>query len=513
MVSECMINTEERLDDPLHDDIITSLVSERTINRDAMRAFYTQSVASHQIERACHVLNVLESRFPNDREVISLNIALCLQCNDYDGAMRRIEWLVATCKPDNGIIDAALAVREKAKPYTNCKDSISNVKISLCMIIKDEISRLGACLNAVKPLVDEIIVVDTGSRDRSKDVARIFGAKVFEYQWRNDFSAARNFSLDQATGDWILILDADEIIAAKDHDTIRGMLNQKGHKKVAYYIVTRNYTNLTNTIGWYANDGLYKEYEAGSGWFPTRKVRLFPRSEAVRFCFPVHERVDPDIISMGMPMADCPVTVHHYGHLNEEKNQQKARLYFQLGYDKLEQFGDNLEAIRELAIQAGQLEMCAKAIELWQNFIRIKPDYAEAHVNLAGIYWQLGHYEKALSSAKSAMEIDCSLKEARYNVAISLMFLKKVTESIGLLKQLLADHPNYLAARFMLAAAFCFAGDVNQCAQQLSACYSALPKETLSMAVQNLLKKLKEENRKAYVQRLEQALVLISDRG
>lgn len=86
-------------------------------------------------------------------------------------------------------------------------------KVSLCMIVKDEENCLSACLEAAVPAVDEIIVVDTGSTDRTKAIATGYGTvKVFDFPWADDFAAARNFSLGKASGNWILVLDADEVI-------------------------------------------------------------------------------------------------------------------------------------------------------------------------------------------------------------------------------------------------------------------------------------------------------------
>ena len=78
------------------------------------------------------------------------------------------------------------------------------------MIVKDEAAMLGPCLESVKELMDEIIIVDTGSTDETVALSEKFGAKVIRHQWQNDFALARNLSLEQATGDWILFLDADE---------------------------------------------------------------------------------------------------------------------------------------------------------------------------------------------------------------------------------------------------------------------------------------------------------------
>jgi len=90
------------------------------------------------------------------------------------------------------------------------------MKLSLCMIVRDEEADLPACLESVKGVVDEICIVDTGSTDRTVAIAEGYGARVEHFTWCDDFSAARNASLAMAEGDWILVLDADEFLATED---------------------------------------------------------------------------------------------------------------------------------------------------------------------------------------------------------------------------------------------------------------------------------------------------------
>lgn len=89
--------------------------------------------------------------------------------------------------------------------------------LSLCMIVRDEEDVLGRCLASVQDLVDEIIVVDTGSKDHTKQVAEQFGARVLDFAWIDDFAAARNFAFAAASGDFILWLDADDVVPAEEH--------------------------------------------------------------------------------------------------------------------------------------------------------------------------------------------------------------------------------------------------------------------------------------------------------
>ncbi len=96
--------------------------------------------------------------------------------------------------------------------------------INLVMIVKNEERCLARCLESVKGLVDNIIIADTGSTDSTKEIALSFGAKVFDYTWKNDFSDARNFALSKSDSDWNLILDADEYLTSGSRQDISEFL-------------------------------------------------------------------------------------------------------------------------------------------------------------------------------------------------------------------------------------------------------------------------------------------------
>ncbi|MBC8549879.1 MAG: glycosyltransferase [Candidatus Brocadiales bacterium] len=139
----------------------------------------------------------------------------------------------------------------------NQKYGTNNPTLSLCMIVKDEEKSLPTCLESVKDYVDEIIVVDTGSTDRTVEIAKKYNAKVYHHAWENSFSKARNYSLRYATCDWILIMDADEEIEKKDayklRDTIRdddvnliympAFSKQKGGTNSSVYLIERVFKN------------------------------------------------------------------------------------------------------------------------------------------------------------------------------------------------------------------------------------------------------------------------------
>ena len=94
------------------------------------------------------------------------------------------------------------------------------VSFSLCMIVKDEEAVLSRCLDSLHDIMDEIIIVDTGSTDKTKEIARKYTDKIFDYKWCNDFADARNFAASKATGDYIYTADADEYLDAENRDKL-----------------------------------------------------------------------------------------------------------------------------------------------------------------------------------------------------------------------------------------------------------------------------------------------------
>jgi len=146
------------------------------------------------------------------------------------------------------------------------------ITISLCMIVKNEEESLPRCLASVADLVDEIVVVDTGSTDATKDMAAAFGARVAEFAWIDDFSAARNFAFGQATMEFIFWLDADDVLEEKDR---RLFLQLRQQDDLPYESVTMDY-HLTL-------DG------AGNPVHSLKRNRLVRRSCGFQWHGPVHE--------------------------------------------------------------------------------------------------------------------------------------------------------------------------------------------------------------------------------
>jgi glycosyltransferase involved in cell wall biosynthesis len=459
-------------------------------NPKGLSDYISASVQASQERSALKFLSGLQLKHPSNHLIRKNIIGLHLHLNHQTLAMEETEKLVAFSGHDDALLDAALAIRKKLGPRQIVGLSSAHKTISVCMIVKNEQRLLAPCLNAIKGLADELIVVDTGSTDRSIDIARIYGASVYSFQWNDDFSAARNLSLDKANGHWILILDADELIAPQDFVRIHESLSTNQ----ALTFTTRNYTNQTNAVDWQANDRTYPTQETGLGWFPSRKIRMFPRCENIRFTYPVHELVEPSIRAAGLETGECPVPIHHYGQLNEAKNTEKAKKYFSLGYAKLEQLGDNGVALRELAIQAGQLEKWGVSIELWQRYLDIFPNDGEAHANMGGAYWQLEDYDQGEAFSRKAITLVPDLKEGYYNLAVNLMMKNQAKAAVAALEYLLQKSSDYLAAKFMLGVAYAINGDQQQSLNTFEEVGNAASRPVLNMAFEEVQQKVHQSN-------------------
>ncbi len=168
----------------------------------------------------------------------------------------------------------------------------SKPALSLCMIVRDEAEMLPGCLKSVQAAVDEIVVVDTGSKDDTPRIAAAHGAKVCRHEWRDDFSEARNASLKHATGLWVLWMDADERLRPSEHPRLRRALTREA---VGAYLVPVLSTTPT-------------------GSQVTHGHRLFRNDPRIQFSGRIHEQISPAIARVRARIGRADFTIEHLGY-------------------------------------------------------------------------------------------------------------------------------------------------------------------------------------------------------
>ena len=187
--------------------------------------------------------------------------------------------------------------------------------ITLSMIVKNEGKYLRDCLTSVSDIVDDIVIVDTGSTDNTIDIAREFGARIFHFPWINDFAAARNFALDQTDKGWILYLDADERLSPS---------SVKELKKITSSYPSKAYHCNVNSIA-------EKNSQSSIMLYP----RLFPARKAVRFVGKVHEQIETSIYVNKIPLLISKIEIIHIGYnLPKEELKLKAERNLQLLFEE-----------------------------------------------------------------------------------------------------------------------------------------------------------------------------------
>jgi tetratricopeptide (TPR) repeat protein/cellulose synthase/poly-beta-1,6-N-acetylglucosamine synthase-like glycosyltransferase/serine acetyltransferase len=419
---------------------------------DVSDRYYSALMDLGQYSRGETILGEAKHAYPG-KKIIFLLIDSLLKQDKYEAAMAEAEDAIMAFGLEEGMLEAALKIRSKIGPKT-IDQKTGRPSLSLCMIVKNEEPSLAKCLSSVKHIVDEMIVVDTGSGDRTKDIALAYGATLYDYEWTNSFADARNYSLMHAQGDWVLLLDGDEVISESDHPAIRKLI-KNNDKKSAYSITTRNYLDQVSVEGWTPNDDRYYREAAGCGWMPSEKVRIFPNLKSIRFENPVHEFVESSLAKASIRVRRIAVPIHHYGKLNREKMQAKEEKYYQLGIRKLEEKGNDLKSLIEIAIQAAEAGKYDDALLWWRKVIEIDPNEAVAYYNMGSAYLFLKRYAEAIDASKKSIELYPHRKEAVTNLAVGEIIGGDNRNAIRILETLINGKVEYPIATGLLAIAYC----------------------------------------------------------
>ena len=262
------------------------------------------------------------------------------------------------------------------------------------MIVKDEERFLDECLSSVKQFVDEIIIIDTGSTDKTVEIAKKHKAKIFSFPWQQDFAAARNFSVEKASGDWILILDADERIAPDDFIKLRSLLTNAKFQGMS--LEQRNYTNESSSKGWYPAEGLFaKDFK---GYFHSYICRVFQNNPNFRFRYKVHELVEDSILENKGIVVKSPIIIHHYG-----SSKGKLDKYLGLGLQQIKETPDNAKPYYDVGLIYVEQKKLDLAKAMFEKAASIDENYMFPYTLIGDIYVGEGklptakkYYEKSI---------------------------------------------------------------------------------------------------------------------
>lgn len=256
------------------------------------------------------------------------------------------------------------------------------------MIVKDEEEVLHQCLNSVKDIVDEIIIVDTGSSDKTKEIAKAFTEKVYDFKWIDDFSAARNFAFSQATMDYIFWIDADDILLKEDQEKFKKLKEELTYDvdtvSMLYYISFDEYDNPL---------------------FSYRRNRLVKREKNFKWKGAVHEYLE-----FGGHVLSSDIAIRHRKK-DKKNNQGHSDRNLKIYENRLEK-GDQFTP-RDTFYYGNELKdhrQFEKAIQYYHEFLDMDKGWIEdkirACINLAACYRSLANTEKEIEALVKSITYD-----------------------------------------------------------------------------------------------------------
>jgi glycosyltransferase involved in cell wall biosynthesis len=305
----------------------------------------------------------------NELEAVAQGLAACPTGSEKAGALRA----------------RALAARQGDSP------SAARPRVSLCMIVKHEEAALGACLASVADLVEEMIVVDTGSTDRTREVAGQGGARVFDFAWVDDFSAARNQSIRHATGEWIFWLDADERVDSANREKLRAVFAALKQEKTAYLMQQLSVT-----------DDPYGSRVA------VDQVRLFRSDPALRWEYRVHEQILLSIRRAGHELRRTEVVINHAGYEAPGSSERKLERNLALLLQEDGERPDNPITLYHLGQVYQRLGRTAEALAMLRRSLElVPPDYSirpRLFAAIARAHESLGETNEALATCRAGRD-------------------------------------------------------------------------------------------------------------
>jgi len=298
--------------------------------------------------------------------------------------------------------------------------------ISLCMIVKNEERFLEDCLKSVQGLVGEIVIVDTGSTDRTVEIAQEYGCRLFQYEWKNDFAAARNFGLKKCTLPWILYLDADERLYHPYHQTI--LKEIKTDSADAYYL--KVYSPVSGILGNVPHVQAYP--------------RLFKKLKGVQFEGKIHEQITPSLKRVNARFKYLDVTIEHLGYAQDDQVlKQKIKRNLKYLYEQIQREPNNAYAYFQLGqtlLIDGQTEKGIQNIKKALNFNVLPKNLTATSLLIIGNeYFKRGEIDQALVYINKALSIaprqrvgyfiksECMSQKMNWKEA--LFNLKKIVEN------------------------------------------------------------------------------------
>jgi GT2 family glycosyltransferase/tetratricopeptide (TPR) repeat protein len=337
-----------------------------------------------------------------------------------------------TPQPTAGVTPRPSRYALKAQPGGGLRLVRQDIELSLCMIVRDNAGILQACLESIRPWVDEMIVVDTGSKDDTPRIAERLGARVFHFPWCDSFSAARNESLRHARGRWVFWMDSDDVISPDCGRQLRTLAAAATDPQVLGFVIQVHCPGA--------------ERDGAEDCTAVDHVKLFRNLPHLRFEGRIHEQILPAIYRAGGRVEFTPLFVVHSGydhspegqarkkerdlrllHLEYQEDPEHPFTLFNLGMTYADTGGPR-EAVK-------YLRQCIARSDPRSSHVR------KAHVWLLSSYHKLGQRDEAWRACEEGLRLFPRDEELRYWKGSLLHERRRREEAVATLQDLL-EHPD-----------------------------------------------------------------------
>ncbi len=299
------------------------------------------------------------------------------------------------------------------------------MRLSICMIVKDEEKNLTGCLKGLKELLDkniELVIVDTGSQDNTIEIAKKYTKNIFTFEWNNDFSEARNYSISKASNDWIMILDADERIT-----------NTYEEFEKVFENVNNDNRNI-NAIGM-----LIKNYLPNGGYNIDKQIRIFNRRYA-KYKNNVHNQLE----FKNKQLIQTTLTIEHFGYADTNMITSKRLRTIKLIKQTLTNEPQNMYMVQQLARAYFAIEDYDNSFK-WANIVCEKIFSKELKIKPNGMFF----LESLIIAAKSLFEMGIKENIEKYYTT-ALKIFPKYIDALLLYAELCYDMGKIEKARELL---------------------------------------------------------------
>ncbi|MDR3555358.1 MAG: glycosyltransferase [Syntrophobacteraceae bacterium] len=294
--------------------------------------------------------------------------------------------------------------------------------LSVCMIVKNESANLADSLACFTSFADELIVVDTGSADNTKEIAARFTPLVYDFEWIDDFSAARNFAKSKATRSYHLWVDADDRIDSQNQLLIESLKSDFDSRKAFWFILQNDQGNLTPTS--------------------CRQLRCFPNAENIQFERPVHEQAFESVLRAGLEVVFTEIVIVHLGYMTNEARLAKAmRNMTMMEKQRAAGAGDGgmlfslALTYAPLGREKDALECMADALERFEKEGYNHHLIPEAYLFQARVAFEMGDYDKSLRNLAAAGSLAGSNPRHNYQMGILYQQMGRHRLAVDALRQ------------------------------------------------------------------------------